>query len=170
MLKQGISCLVAGAFWLSGTGGLWAVAPEIKDEGRFFSEAAIKKANQQIHDIAKDFGRDLLIETYARAPKEQVDKLKTMSREERSKFFHNWALERMQATVVNGVYVMACKEPPHLQVEITASADVVFDRSARDKLVQALLTEFKGQRFDAGLEAAVNLVRQQLAASSPRRN
>jgi uncharacterized membrane protein YgcG len=170
MLKQGFFCLVAGAFWLAAAGRLGAVAPQINDEGHFFSEAAIKKANQQIHDIARDFGRDLLIETYASAPKEQVDKLKTMSREERSKFFHNWALERMQAAVVNGVYVMACKDPPHLQVEITPGADAVFDRSARDKLVQTLLTEFKAQRFDAGLEAAVNLVRQQLAATSPRRN
>jgi uncharacterized membrane protein YgcG len=168
MLKQGLCGLVAVAFWLSLTARLLAVAPEVKDEGRFFSEAAIKKANQQIHDIARDFGRDLLVETFASAPKEQMDKLKT--REERSKFFHNWALERMQATAVNGVYVMACKEPAHLQVEITTSADAVFDRSARDRLVQALLTEFKAKRFDAGLEAAVNLVRQQLAAGSPRRD
>jgi hypothetical protein len=168
MWKQRLSCGLAGALLLLVAARLWAVAPDIKDEGHFFSEPAIKKANQQIHDIARDFGRDLLIETYTSAPKEQMEKLK--SREERSKFFHNWALERMRATVVNGVYVMACKEPPHLQVEITANADAVFDRSARDKLVQALLTEFKAQRFDAGLEAAVNLVRQQLAASSPRHN
>jgi hypothetical protein len=57
-----------------------------------------------------------------------------------------------------------------VQVEITTGADGVFDRSARDKLLQALLTEFKAQRFDAGLEAAVNVVRQQLATSSPRHN
>jgi hypothetical protein len=170
MVKQVLSCLVAGAFWLSAADRLWAVAPEIKDEGRFFSEAAVKKASQQIHDISRDFVRDLLIETYASAPKEAVDRLKSMSPEERKKFFHNWAMERIQATVVNGVYVLVCKEPPHIQVEITAGADAVFDRSARDKLVQALLTEFKAHRFDAGLEAAVNLVRQQLAASSPRRN
>jgi uncharacterized membrane protein YgcG len=168
MVKQWLSCLVAGAFWLLAAGPLWAVAPEIKDEGHFFSEAAVKKANQQIHDIARDFQRDLLIETYASAPKEQADKLKTP--EERKKFFHNWALERIQATAVNGVYVLACKEPPHVQVEITTGADAVFDRSARDKLVQAILTEFRAHRFDAGLEAAVNLVRQQLVASSPRRN
>jgi uncharacterized membrane protein YgcG len=151
-------------------GRVWAVAPQIKDEGHFFSEAAIKKANQQIHDIARASGRDLLIETYASAPGEPVDKLKSMSSEDRKKFFHNWALERIQATAVNGVYVLVCKEPPHVQVEITTGADVVFDRSARDKLLQALLTEFKAQRFDAGLEAAVNVVRQQLATSSPRHN
>jgi uncharacterized membrane protein YgcG len=168
MLKQGLCCLLAVASWLSAAGQLGAVAPEIKDDGHFFSEAAIKKANQQIHDIARDFGRDLLIETFASVPKEQVDQLKT--REERSKFFHKWALERMQTTAVNGVYVLACKEPAHLQVEITPGADQVFDRAARDKLVQALLTEFKAKRFDAGLEAAVNLVRQQFSTNSPRHN
>jgi uncharacterized membrane protein YgcG len=145
------------------------VAPEIKDEGHFFSEAAVKKANQQIHDIARDSGRDLLIETFASAPKDQVEKLKSMSREERSKFFRNWAQERIQVAVVNGVYVLACKDPPHVQVEITPDANQVFDRSAQNKLVQALLTEFKAHRFDAGLEAAVNLVQQQLAVS-PRHN
>jgi len=47
----------------------WAsVAPVIKDDGKFFSEAAITKANAEIKKIAQDFDKDLLIETFPEIP------------------------------------------------------------------------------------------------------
>src|SRR5438045_122573 len=69
-----------------------AVAPEIRDGGKFFSGEAIKKANKEIHEIAKKYDRDLLIETFATIPGEQAERVKNMSHEERAKFFRNWAM------------------------------------------------------------------------------
>src|SRR5262245_15155513 len=96
-----------------------AVAPEVKDEGKFFSADAVKKANEQIREIAHKHERDLLIETFAAVPAEQADKVKGMSREERGKFFDTWARERAERAVVNGVYILICKEPTYIQVELS---------------------------------------------------
>src|SRR5690349_714442 len=65
------------AVLLAGAGRAAAVAPEGKDEGKFFSADAIKKANEQIHELTRKTGKDLLIETYATVPTDQVEKVKS---------------------------------------------------------------------------------------------
>jgi hypothetical protein len=147
---------------------LGAVAPDIRDDGHFFSPETVRKANVAIHDLMKNYGRDLVVETFASVPAEQREKVKAMERDERSKFFHNWAMERVQALVVNGVYVLVSREPAHLQVEITPGADGSFDKATRDKLVQTLLKSFQAKRFDEGLDAAIQIVRERLAAAGSK--
>jgi hypothetical protein len=49
-----------------------AVAAEIKDAGKFFSPDAVKKANDDIREIARKYDRDLLIETYSTVPDNQA--------------------------------------------------------------------------------------------------
>src|SRR5438132_11429576 len=90
------------------SGWALAVAPEIRDGGKFFSGEAIKKANKEIHEIAKKYDRDLLIETFATIPGEQAERVKNMSHEERAKFFRNWAMDRAEAAVVHGVDILVC--------------------------------------------------------------
>src|SRR5690349_17680222 len=88
-----------------------AVAPEIKDGAKFFSPEATRKANKEIREIAKNYDRDLLIETYPTIPGDQAERVKGMSREDRSQFFRNWAQDRAEAAVVHGVYILICREP-----------------------------------------------------------
>src|SRR5262249_39045409 len=114
--------LVALAALLAVTAGAGAVAPEVKDTGKFFSEDAIKKANDQIREIARKYDRDLLVETYESVPSGDVDKVKNMSKDEVNTYFRKWAEDRAQARVVNGAYVLICKEPKYLYVEITPKA------------------------------------------------
>jgi hypothetical protein len=159
-LQCGLTILVV----TMANGRLRAVAPQISDDGHFFSAEAIKRGNAQIHDLMKNFGRDLLIETFATAPKDQLDKLKAMAAEERRKYFHGWATDRAQSAVVNGIYIMVCKDPPHVQVEITPKASAVFDKATRDQLVQELLKNFQAKRFDEGLDAAVRIVKDRLTS------
>src|SRR5947209_4903595 len=92
--------------WLVSAGGILAIAPEIKDEARFFSPEAVKKANEDIRDLARKYDRDLLIETFPAVPDNQGEKLKAMSRADREKFFHDWAVKRMTDVAVNGVYIL----------------------------------------------------------------
>jgi uncharacterized membrane protein YgcG len=141
-------------------GGAAAVAPEIKDDAKFFSPEAVKKANADIREIMRRYGRDLLIETFPSAPADRLAKVKEMSSEDRAKFFHTWAVERAEAAVVNGVYILVCKDPAHVRVEITPKARSVFNERAYDKLTEILLNDFRAKRFDEGLEAAVRFVRQ----------
>jgi uncharacterized membrane protein YgcG len=141
-----------------------AVAPQIKDDGKFFSEEAIKKANKQIKDIARNAEKDLLIETVLNVPGDQAERVKNMSREDRQKFFKNWAQDRADAAVVNGVYILVCRDPTYLEVIVTAKARASFGEEAYKKLRDLLLKDFREKKFDEGLQEAVNFVQEKLAA------
>jgi uncharacterized membrane protein YgcG len=143
-----------------------AVAPEIKDEAKFFSPDAVKKANAEIREIMRKYGKDLLIETFPTVPEDQRDKVKAMSREEKAKFFESWARQRAEAAVVNGIYILICKDPPHLQVEVSPKVRSMFSKAARDKLIETLVTNFQNKEYDKGLQAAVQFVRERLAAET----
>src|SRR5947208_455909 len=92
------------------------VAPEIKDDGKFFSAEAVKKANERIRLIARKYKRDVLIETYATPPADQVDKIKAMEPKEVAAYFEKWAEERADQRVVHGVYILLCQEPKQFRV------------------------------------------------------
>jgi hypothetical protein len=145
-----------------------AVAPEIKDTGKFFSEAAIKKANQEIREIAKKFDRDLLIETFATIPGNQAERVKGLSSEERAKFFRNWAMDRAETFVVQGVYILICREPAYLEFRVTAKGRRAFDQQATGKLRTLLLRAFSDKHYDEGLQSAVNFVRERFAAAASK--
>jgi len=145
-----------------------AVAPEIKDEAKFFSADAIKKANKQIREIERKFGKDLLIETLPAVPADQAAKVKAMSPEEREKFFRNWAVDRAEAAVVNGVYIMIVKDPAHLEIEISSKARASFSKEEFDKLRSALLGKFRNKQFDEGLQEAVRLVEERFAETTSK--
>jgi uncharacterized membrane protein YgcG len=163
-LKRGMPLfiLLAGLA-LAGSAG--AVAPEIRDDGKFFSAEAIKKANEEIRDIARKYGKDLLIETFPTVPENQAAKVKAMPREEREAFFRKWAERRADEAVVNGVYILVCREPAHVRVEVTARARSVFGAEAKDKLIQLLIAKFRAKQFDEGLAEAVKFVRERLAGA-----
>jgi hypothetical protein len=155
--------LLAGLF-LAGRSA--AVAPEIKDEAKFFSPEAIKDANKQIRDIARKYEKDLFIETVAAVPSAEIDKVKAMAPAERRKFFANWATDRAEAAVVNGIYVFVCKDPTFVQVVVTPKAQRDFNAAARDKLGELLVKEFHDKHFDQGLKEAVRFVAEKLAGAS----
>jgi uncharacterized membrane protein YgcG len=143
-----------------------AVAPEIKDNAKFFSPDVVKKANEEIREIFRKYDKDLLLETFMTVPGDQTDKVKGMSSEERGRFFQNWAEERSKAKVVNGIYILVCKEPSYLRLVVTPKAHGVFDKAAQDQLSKLLLTNFREKKFDEGLVAAVKFVREKLAAAA----
>ena len=143
-----------------------AVAPEIKDEAKFFTPDAIKKANKEIRDLARKYDKDLLIETFPTVPGDHAERVKNMTGEERGKFFYNWANDRAEAAVVNGIYILICKEPARLEIIITRKARSTFDKEAFAKLRELLLRQFRDKHYDAGLSQAVDFVRERWAGTS----
>jgi uncharacterized membrane protein YgcG len=143
-----------------------AVAPEIKDAAKFFSPEAVAKADKEIREIARKYDRDLLIETFSGVPGGQTERVKALSAPEREKFFANWAADRAEEAVVNGVYILVCKEPAHLQVVVTEKAAGVFNREAKGQLTRTLLKDFREKHFNEGLQAAVAFVRDRLAGAN----
>ena len=157
-----MSLLVALAVLIGG-GPAHAVAPIVQDRAKFFSTDAVKKANEQLRELYVKHDKDLFIETHETVPADQIEKVKTMSREERLKFFEDWAKSRIQQRAVNGVYVLICKEPTILFVEVSPKARSAFDGAARTKLRDQLIEDFRDKHYDEGLANAVKLAREKLA-------
>ncbi len=151
-----VACLVCAA-------PAAAVAPEVKDEAKLFSPDAVKKANEQIRDIARKHGRDLLVETFPTVPGGQADQVRDLPTDERIKFFQNWAKERMDYNAVNGVYILACKEPPFLRVEVSEKARGQFGSAFGGELAKVMLRDFKEKNFDDALLKAVKQVQEKLS-------
>jgi hypothetical protein len=146
----------------------YAVAPEVKDLAGFFKPEAVAKANKEIREIARSYDRDLLVETFPVIPGDQSVRVKGMPVTEREKFFANWAEDRAEAAVVNGIYVLICKEPAHLQVLVTQKGRQVFDREAQGRLRTILLKNFREKKYDQGLQEAIQFVRDRLANKGAR--
>src|SRR5208283_4112714 len=92
-----------------------ALTPEVHDNAGFFSADALHKADAIIKEIKQDYKEDLLIETYKTIPPEKQEAFKSEGKE---KFFQQWALERARAAGITGVYILICKDPGHLQIEV----------------------------------------------------
>jgi hypothetical protein len=151
----------AGCLFLAAQVG--AVAPEIRDEGKFFSPEAIKKADERIADISRKYDRDLLIETFATVPAADVDKVKGMDAKQRADYALTWAKERAHRRAVNGVYVLICKEPRILRIGVEEREPHKFPQGTRADIEEALLKAFKEGHFEEGLDQAVKIVEDRLA-------
>jgi hypothetical protein len=129
-----------------------------KDDAKFFSEEAWKKLQPAADKLFKDKHLDLLIETALTPPNSDADKLKAMKPDQREKFFREYALERCKAEKLSGVYIFVCKSPGFVYVEITKSAEPFFPDGFGPKLKNALLAAFKMEKFDAGLNDALQMI------------
>jgi uncharacterized protein len=130
-----------------------AVAPVVRDEAHFFSDDARKQADRKLREIYREYGKDLLIETFAEIP---ADREEAFKKEGKESFFAAWARERARDEVVNGVYVLICKKPGHIQVEVgNHTRQKAFTLSNRDKLLRLMLDRFREKKFDEALTEAV---------------
>jgi hypothetical protein len=129
-----------------------------KDDGKFFSEDAWKQVQPAAEKLLKEKGLDLLIETFATAPKGDADKLKAMTPAEREKVFQEFARERVKAEKVVGLYVVICKSPSFLYIERPEAASGKVSEETVTKMKQAMLTAFKEKKFDDGLANALKLI------------
>src|SRR5688500_3175352 len=88
-----------------------ASAAGVFDEAGFFSPDAVAKANQAIQAARSKHNKDLRIETYAQIP---ADRASRYAPAERERFYSQWADERGKAAGVDGVMVIATRDPSYL--------------------------------------------------------
>jgi TPM domain len=166
-LHRPTALVLAMAGILLAASALGAVAPEIRDDAKVFSPAALKRADDRIRDIYRNYQRDVLIETFAAAPAADLEKVKAMDTEKRREYFLKWAQERAKDRVVNGIYVLICKEPQYLLVGVPEKEPHRFAVGTREAIENALRKEFKDNRFDEGLEQALHVVEERLTKKQP---
>src|SRR5258708_289481 len=83
-----------------------AQAVEIKDDGGFFSQKALDKANARLAELKKEHGTEIRIETFKAVPGGKADEVARMDRAAREKFFAKWARERATAEHAKGIFIL----------------------------------------------------------------
>jgi hypothetical protein len=139
-----------------------AVTPEIRDDAKLFSPAAVKKADSIIREIYRQHDRDVLIETFAGVPVADVERFKAMDTSKREGYFLQWAKDRASDRLVNGVYVLICKEPHYLEVGVVEKQPHRFPPGTRDAIKTILRKELKEGRYDEGLAEALKVIESEL--------
>ena len=131
----------------------------VKDDGKFFSTSAVDTANKELTRTYREFGKELVIETFATVPDDRganLDSLKSDVKA-RNEFFRKWSVQRAEDRMVNGVYVLICRTPSHLEVRAGEETKKrgEFTQSDQDALKLILLTSLKEKSDDDGLQKAV---------------
>jgi hypothetical protein len=131
------------------------------DGAKFFGAEAWKQVQPVADRLLKEKDIDLLIEVIAVPPKSTPEKLAAMSAQERGKFFQEYAQERIKDEKISGVYVLICKNPRYLQVEIDGPAAATFPGGFGSRLVKTFMDAASARKLDAGLTDALNMLLKQ---------
>jgi hypothetical protein len=138
--------------------------PDVRDSAEVFSPAVAARANEQMRDCLSTYGTELVVEYSPQVPEAGWwDKLKKrlLSAKDpanRRSFYSDWAKREVQ-THPNRIYVLICKNPEPLQVEIAAGRELrqrgMYSESDAAALRLTLLELFGAGRNDDALDAAV---------------
>ncbi len=137
--------------------------PAVRDDAGFFSADTVRKADEDILALRKQYKVDLRVETFSGVPADKTSQVPAMTTSERNQLFSTWALDRAKAAEIRGVYILICKNPGHLEVVVgNQTRKQAFTLEDRDKLRGILTAQFKDKEYDKALVAGIDLVRDTL--------
>ena len=133
----------------------------MKDPAGFFTPATVQQANTEIRELKKRYGYDIVVETIKALPEEQNQLIQGKNAAARDQVFEDWLRQRARNAGVNGVFMLICKAPPHLQVDVAPEVKAKTFPEADVKRVRDLLVaRFKDKEFDQGLLAALAQIQE----------
>jgi uncharacterized membrane protein YgcG len=136
-------------------------APTVKDDGKFFSDSAVTKANDMLREIRRKYQREILVETFKEVPENRARGFDLDKDADKRKCFETWGAERAKAAGKNGISILATKKPGRLEVT-TDTEDRVIGSTERGKVAQIMLDAFRESRFDDGLLKALEYLNETL--------
>jgi len=135
---------------------LFAAAPAIEDNGGFFSKSTLAQGSrivEQIYEQTKPH-KDVVVETFESLPSgvgSAEDIAKRLFRERD----------------VDGMVIVAVKQPGSLRVAVGRQTQARFTASDRDHLVEIMLGDFRKKNFDQGLLDGLGFAKQKLTEAFP---
>ena len=135
------------------------VAPS--DAAKVFDAAKLKALEPKLAGLFKA-NTELVIETYAAAPAEWLDKAKKATPAERQELYKEWGAERLKAAKSDGVLVLVTLEPRTLHVEFPEALRKRYPDKFAQKLGDTLIKALKDKKPDDGLAEVVKLLQDGL--------
>lgn len=138
----------------------WAGIHQVWDQAHLFKYDTIQQADEILQDIHDKDHKDLMIETFASIPDDFKAKLEQQGPD---KFFDGWAMAEGQELHLNGLLILICGQPRHLQVALgLATKQKAFTEADRTELVEIMVPSFRQNEFDKGLLDGVKFVRDRI--------
>jgi hypothetical protein len=136
------------------------VINQVMDYAAFFSAGGLQRANALIRDINHDLNRSLVFETFPGVVQEDRSRRSlSMAGGSRRLLFDTWMEERASATGIDGLYVLICRRPGHVQVGAgRQTTNEAFRPGIRDNLRDLLISRFDERQFDLGLLESLALI------------
>jgi uncharacterized membrane protein YgcG len=132
----------------------------ITDHAGVFSQAAIHQANEKMRALKKQYGMDVVIETFP-SPGDSIRKqVQAASPEARKKLFLAWVRERARVARADGIYILICRNPEHIEVATSAAARKFFPDTERDNLARLLVEPLKFGQNDSALQACMHFIEE----------
>ncbi len=138
---------------------LRVTANTLTDAGGFFDPATVQKAQAAIKELQQDLQTNLTIETFKSVPPDRAQQLETLAGSARNRFFADWVGERVRASGADGIHVLICRTPSHLEIALGEQVrKAAFTPADRNKLRDLLVAGFKARRYDQTLGEALDLI------------
>jgi hypothetical protein len=144
---------------------------DVRDNANIFTKQAVDDADHDMKRIEKEHGKQLVIETFASIPDDQ----KAGQQADPDGFFKKWMATRAKELKVNGVYVLICMDPKH--IEVGAGKNTLkngdFTEENIDTLRRQMQADLHNKEYDKALNGAVDMVEKSFAAniqSTPNHN
>lgn len=137
-------------------------SPAVKDAGGLFSPAALRRAEERISAVEREYGFPIVVETLPSPPPflglfPMTGRVKAMSLEERDRYFARLARRRAPR---NGLWILICKEPLHVQVAPGRGEEInrMFGRADCNRLREQLAAHTRPPELDAALEQTLTAI------------
>ncbi len=138
------------------------VETRVHDGGKFFKPETIQQADAILEHVQKAYGKDVVVETFESVP----ESLRTQFEQDRRAFFEKWLRERARHYGVNGVFILICREPGHLQLEPGDQTHTkAFTFKDRDEVVKLIAAAFREKHVDEGLIEGLKEIYRRIGAN-----
>jgi uncharacterized protein len=144
--------MTAAVLSLSTISSAYAAAAGIMDEAEFFSKSAKEEASKLIESAAKEFKKDLCIESLKELPKEIKGAVNPQNKAAADRMYEQFTIKQATKRKVNGVYILLVREPAHMHVVVgNETLRRVFTLKDKDALVDMMLGHLRKKEFDDAL-------------------
>jgi len=132
------------------------------DGGKFVSPETLQKFNAAAKSVYLRTGKDLVLETFTTVPDGKADAVKAMSAEQKEKFFHEWAAERVKAEDIHGILLLVSREPSRFYVWVPRDPTIGLREDDARRLQQIVRDSFREKKFDEGVAEFTKAAAQML--------
>jgi hypothetical protein len=136
---------------------------DVKDNANIFSPQAVDDANRAMQKMKETHNKEFVVETFAAIPDDQ----KAAYAQSKDTFFRTWMASRAKELKVNGVYVLICMDPKHLEggVGKNTREHGDFTQSDLDNLTSQMRAALRSKDYDKALSDGVDDVERAYTAN-----